>query len=298
MGEESVHVSLGAIRRVEAALGRFAARLRERLPAVAQEIRRAEELWQDRVRDLRREIATLESQARRGGDEDESAWIDGKLEEARAALDGVERLARRIEDAQSLWVAQRATAEGLAGDQASRARTFLRGIEADLTAYLATTLDASGAGLGSGAWGVASAIETTGSSDLDETRFSLPDGFVWVPIENIASSSDGHGYASAGRFEKAPREVIANGFALLRSEVLPTITLAPTADSGTFLAADQVAGRPYEGGAQGAYDAFFGDSPIVLARRPGHGELEVTDGRHRILVARDLGWTAVPARIL
>ncbi|MGO9751949.1 MAG: hypothetical protein ACLP22_10650 [Solirubrobacteraceae bacterium] len=46
----------------------------------------------------------------------------------------------------------------------------------------------------------------------------------------------------------------------------------------------------------GVYDMFLGDDRIVFSRRPD-GMLDVTNGRHRIDVARQLGITNLPGEI-
>ena len=45
------------------------------------------------------------------------------------------------------------------------------------------------------------------------------------------------------------------------------------------------------------YDIFFGSDPIA-ASPSFNGMLELSSGRHRVLIAKDLGWTHVPGRML
>lgn len=61
--------------------------------------------------------------------------------------------------------------------------------------------------------------------------------------------------------------------------------------------------RDAERGASGwrqtanVYDMFLGSDPIALSRRPD-GKLDPQSGRHRIEIARELGLTHLPARLL
>ncbi|QGF23383.1 hypothetical protein [Raineyella fluvialis] len=46
------------------------------------------------------------------------------------------------------------------------------------------------------------------------------------------------------------------------------------------------------------YSGFFGDSRIILNRKPGMDALDPGNGRHRIAIARRLGLTHVPAKVV
>lgn len=68
--------------------------------------------------------------------------------------------------------------------------------------------------------------------------------------------------------------------------------------SDHFARIDRGKGSSYAEGKQRVYDAFFGDDCITLDRGPSDGKYGVTNGRHRLRIARALGWEAVPVKIL
>ena len=48
---------------------------------------------------------------------------------------------------------------------------------------------------------------------------------------------------------------------------------------------------------QQIYDAFFNKEYVYLERRRGQEKFDITNGRHRIRIALDLGSDAIPARV-
>jgi len=67
-------------------------------------------------------------------------------------------------------------------------------------------------------------------------------------------------------------------------------------NSAYFFSLDQQAGVSYANGLLRVYEAFFGSEPIHLSRVKGAPQWTVGNGRHRILVAKELGWKAIPAQ--
>jgi len=133
-------------------------------------------------------------------------------------------------------------------------------------------------------------------SPVKLTEHRLPDGFVWVPLAEI-SEDELAGIASQAGYKKVPYATMVTGLRRLATEILPRISANPnTLDRDSFRSLDETAGESYEDGLQRIYEAFFCNDFVYLERRRGREKFEVTNGRHRIRVALDLGWEAIPAR--
>ena len=87
------------------------------------------------------------------------------------------------------------------------------------------------------------------------------------------------------------------GLFILRSTVLPALDKEGTnANSDFFREIDQRAGQSHEQGALRVYEAFFGTDHIHLGRSPDSKHYDIDNGRHRIKVAQELGWTHIPVK--
>jgi hypothetical protein len=65
-----------------------------------------------------------------------------------------------------------------------------------------------------------------------------------------------------------------------------------------FAELDRKGSVPFADGMQRVFDAFLGRwSPIYLCRGSEGGKYTISNGRHRIKIASDLGWLAVPAQV-
>jgi len=123
----------------------------------------------------------------------------------------------------------------------------------------------------------------------------LPSGFQWVKLDAISRKDD---LRPEERFEKivGGEDGLRNGFALLLDEVLPILDKNPATPEDYFREKDQQMGRGYVNGVFKIYESFFGKSSITLDKGRGDGKFGVPNGRHRIHVARSLGWAAVPVK--
>jgi hypothetical protein len=98
-------------------------------------------------------------------------------------------------------------------------------------------------------------------------------------------------------YKKVPKAEMERGFAILQRDILPAIKQCG-ADSDYFYELDRQSGQSPNRGLQSVYDAFFGGEPITLDSGLDGAGYNVTSGRHRIKVARELGWPAVPAKLI
>jgi hypothetical protein len=126
----------------------------------------------------------------------------------------------------------------------------------------------------------------------DGTGQPLPRGFVWVPIDEIRSRELLE-LPTRAEFRNIAYDEVVRGFETLRRSVLPAIRpgggIDPSLEAG-WGAAD-LAADPHN-----IFQGFFGSEQIHLSRRAGM-KYGIVNGRHRIRVALDLGWTAIPASI-
>lgn len=128
------------------------------------------------------------------------------------------------------------------------------------------------------------------------SEICLPQGFVWVPLAEVSKEGLGD-VASADTFKKVPYSTMASGMERLVRDVLPRVHQDPHGiDRYSFQELDAAAQRSYEDGLQRIYEAFFCKDFIYLERQRGVERYDIINGRHRIRVALDLGWDAVPAR--
>jgi hypothetical protein len=128
---------------------------------------------------------------------------------------------------------------------------------------------------------------------LDLTHYALPPGFRWIPLDEIEVE-----YIPESAFHKVSSNTMQEGLARLREvlECLQERLAEPFTDNSVyFMRLDRRAGRTYEAGLQRVYEAFFGHDRIHLSRIKGSTRWTIDNGRHRIQVARALGWQAIPA---
>jgi hypothetical protein len=128
---------------------------------------------------------------------------------------------------------------------------------------------------------------------LDLTHYALPPGFRWIPLDEIEIE-----HIPESEFHKVSSDTMRVGMEKL-GEVLERLqerlTEPFTDNSVYFMRLDRRAGRTYEAGLQRVYEAFFGHDRIRLSRIKGSTRWTIDNGRHRIQVARALGWQAIPA---
>lgn len=132
--------------------------------------------------------------------------------------------------------------------------------------------------------------------DFDELRrMPLPSGFQWVPLSEISAVDD---LRPDEGFPKVSEGEMSQGLLHLMTVVLPALAGNPSNRSEHFRELDQAQRLEFHAGSQRAYEAFFGNDAIALTRQPGSSAYGVTNGRHRIHVARTNGWVALPVRVV
>jgi hypothetical protein len=287
--------SLEALPNLATALGRFGERAGEALDEAASSTRRALEQLEDDCRKLAYELDSLQEQYDAlSGEEEDSGELLEQINDAQERLHNREQALDRVE---AMADAFRRTADRLNAVVRGRipaAGAFLERKYDELCLYTALAPPNFRGSAPSGAGGTQSSSRSgsgaEGAGDL--TVFRLPPGFQWVSLNEVEPTD-----FEVDDFTKVPADEMARGFRALAEHVLPLIDIGGHgADSTRFGDVDRASGTEYSSGLQRVYDAFFGTDAIRLDRRAGGGVWSVTNGRHRLAVARRLGITHVPAR--
>lgn len=295
MGEANLH-SLQSVADLDDALGRYADRATKCLERVEANLRwQLSELAQRRE-EAEGQVRACRSKCASGSDQDDEE-ADREYREAKDRLQQIRRWERRTLEAEQTYRAVASRFERTLTDQIPKAQVTLRAKSADVSAYLAVQLDGD---LLPSSQTVSpradqGAAPNTETPQLDAiVRFSLPAGFRWVSLEHISRRDD---LGPKEGFSKVSENDMRRVFGTLRRQLLPYLQLHMEANAGTFREIDGLTAAGIPKARQLAYEVFFGDGAIVLDWFEAYAAFSVTNGRHRIKVARDLGWPAVPARV-
>lgn len=155
---------------------------------------------------------------------------------------------------------------------------------------------------------ISSALPISNVNDLDAQKLktniidiALPNNYVWVVFSDIDLAKELKDVQLDSQFKKVSYQTMVDGANHFMNNILPIIKQDRTkATSEYFGKTDQIDGLSYEFGNQRAFDAFLGGSnsdPVYLTRGLGEKLFMVTNGKHRIKVANDLGWAGIPAVI-
>jgi hypothetical protein len=139
-------------------------------------------------------------------------------------------------------------------------------------------------------------LEAAPIGDFEQlSQMPLPSGFQWVQLSEISASDD---LRPDEGFPKVSEAEMSRGLFHLMTVVTPALARNRGTGSDHFRLHDQEQRLEYHDGTLRAYEAFFGNDAIVITRQPGSSLYGVTNGRHRIHVARKNGWVALPVRVV
>jgi hypothetical protein len=288
-----------ALAELETAIARFAGQGLEKARRAETEVRRARENLEARRNDLRREIRGINEQITEAHDDTDTSVLERRLERAMEELGLLRKRLHDLEVAADRFTIARVRFDALNGDISQAARSSLRKTLSDLHAYVALKKNVLGAAGPSGLVSDPPAPPSdVGSHCFDPTSFALPPGYQWIPLAEIETERELAGVQLESSFTKGVSyQDMLRGFDLLRRDILPVLNdPANRANSDTFADMDEVAGVTEPSGKLRIYRAFFGDDPIYVQRGQPGERFTVSSGRHRIKVAMDLRWTAVPGK--
>jgi hypothetical protein len=186
------------------------------------------------------------------------------------------------------------------------AAAFLGGLTVAADAYAGSSVSggggaAAGGAAPSGGWGGAGGATagfgpSAGPGGGGGAAGGLPrigkTDLVEAPLDRIDTGDSG--VSGPESFRKTGYATMREGTQRLDEVVLPAVRGGAGGDH--FAAMDAQRGLDYEHGYQRVYDAFFGTDSLRLDAR-ADGTYGVTNGYHRIHVARELGLRTLPARI-
>lgn len=249
--------------------------------------------------DARREVRNCRDDLYSCDDEEDSDFLQRRLDRAEERLERIERRIGEVADALHYFKRNRAGLQDSISNGIPKAVNYLESKHRELVEYLSVVLPGEH---GSSVSPVeSSSLNNAKESIADDpekdnlTAFTLPTGFQWIRLEDIDPSDD---LRPEETHSKVTKEEVVNGFRMLQQDILPELQLSPERSTDYFLQCDMEKGQSYTEGTLRVYEAFFGESHIALSRSLSNGLFGVTNGRHRIKVARELGWSSVPARII
>jgi hypothetical protein len=309
--------SLRSLEELETSMARFSSEVRGAIEAAERQIQKKTEVLDQIVADRRRAVGRWQSAyAEADYEEDNVSLIERKLEEAEENLREATRWQRRVEERCAEYHKRANQADYLGHEHSDKARGFLKARITELYEYLAVKPGlAAGTALGSQPTepGILEAVPiateaTVGSvvTSGEAVGFAmaglpLPKGFGWVRLDQLKpdemeSLPTENDYKKDGLSESDMKV----GLELLRTRILPEIQKDPRgATKEHFSEMDGIEGRSGSNSLAGIFGAYFGaDRHIWVDRFKGDQFFGIGNGRHRIKAALDLGWTAIPARIV
>lgn len=223
------------------------------------------------------------------------AIAEAKLREAQINLETVTRWIRNLDEVSIPYKSKVQSMNRFTDIELKKAQSYLEEQSNALKEYLSITEgNSSTTSLNSGMY---NSTKNNRSSDIISgqitvEQFTLPKEFRWVSLSEIDSSKISEDIS----FNKTSADLMRSGFETLRKDILPAIQSNPMRGSDYFEDIDRASGQEYMGGQQNVYEAFFGLDHIKLERWKGETKYSITNGQHRILTARKLGWSSIPAR--
>lgn len=302
MAELDVVVSIEALEQIAPALRRFRKFVAEHLQRVKADLRQVRETLAEARSDAAHEVRQLQSEIASADEDDDTSVLERELDEARDRLRKIEYALRNMGEHTAIYEKEAERFRRVADEHIPRSEAFLARKADDLHTLHAIQPVNDEGWMGATVQIAADFAETAiqkGAEMLDLTSNPLPSGYCWVKLSDLDLVDALRDVQTPDDFRThATYEMLCGGLETLRSAVLPAIKeRGYTADSFYFTRLDETTGSNPENGARRAFESFFGDDSIALQRGPDGSPFTVINGRHRIKVARDGGWLAVPVKI-
>lgn len=297
-GDGSMIVSPEALTRLKEALLRYRTRTNTMMSEVTSDLSRRLKRLEVARDEAQREVRRFQRDLSDCDEDDDSGQAQSDLDAAEERLKRIDHWIGQVVDALPQFKRANQGAQTLV-TRLPRTVSFLEGKLTQFMDYANVQMPKYSARGGNSTTAGPSATAIVGDVTSDHLKnlpdVALPAGYQWVKLDAISRRDDLRPDES---FHKASEEDVKKGFYLLKNEILPALDEDRTLPSDHFGNLDRGAGRSYAEGIQRVYDAFFGGDCIALDRGLGDGKYGVTNGRHRLHIARDLGWEAVPVKIL
>lgn len=296
--------SFRALEELEISIARFADRTSEGISAAQSKIALQRATLDEIVILRRREVERWqETYDTADNEDDDVGYILRRLQEAEDRHNEARQWQRRVEDICDEFQRRATEATHLADEHADKARLFLKERLRELYEYVGLKAGSEHNVSGSSHQPGSIGPQTTASSAAaapDLSNFALPKGFDWISISQLSPDALAS-LPSENEYRKDDLSAadMRAGLELLRTRILPEIEQNPErATRDYFAEIDVVENRDVSNSLAEIYGAYFGrDAHIWVDRFKGEQYFRIGNGRHRIAVARELGWTVIPGRI-
>ena len=304
-------LSIQALEAFKGHLTRFNAQAQEILNATEIEIRRTLDWLQERLNYWRNEVRRRQeilAQAERalaacraGGWYDKNGYYHEPpctaqwdavrrartyLAEAEAELRTVQEWTRLVERQAEEYHRQAQRLKAWLDGELPKANAFLERKLATLHAYMAM-------GIASGGYAVTPPTLAVGEASAALSSATPVPVVQDIPLDQI--NWEDVGALGEADHRKVTREEVQQGLLKLEQVVRPAVQQGACGDDFSRMDAEQ--NLDYAHGYRCIYDAFYGPNECIVVEKVGD-RYQVINGRHRLLLARELGLSSLPMRVL
>lgn len=314
--DNRIHVeSVLALPHLYDALGKFSADLLEK-------IRNAERIVNNYLNEMAERCRRLENECRSceneydsaDSEEDDMEYLAYQCRKAREKLNRAMRIQRDAVEASQNLARSINRVNEVAGERLENARDFIKQKIEELNSYLALQVDSDSynsrpslsvtSDNGNNGANGTSILNLSKNSMAEISRIKLPEGFAWIDLDKLSEREIVElptlkDFGGKG----VTYEDMKDGLCALERDILPVLR-----NSAGNISADIFEARSYKDHAgsdrpvKKIFNVFFGTQ---VNHEPIHIDYSVPDalytliqnGRHRIKVARDLGWKAIPGQV-
>jgi hypothetical protein len=305
--------SLERLKDFHNALVQFANRADGRISRLESQFSRARDYLSKKHTAFSHRVDMLEQMLYQADEECDTSQIEEKLDEARADLDRAIQCEAHVDAAESRYRQHLARVQAVLRSGIPEARNMLERKIGQLHDVLGVPVNHApgrnssvGSILSSAAMNSLEEVQSSDHQFATEPRpyspimqfYSLPSGFRWISLDSIAPA-DLEKARIIPESKKTSFAEMRKGFAVLQQEILPALaSMSASQAYERFAAEDASAPRPDGLFRQNVFAAFFGGpgkANIHLEKKRSDSFFTVIDGQHRIRVAMELGWEAIPA---
>lgn len=314
----SVNVrSVSVLQDLKSVLARFGTDTQSALQSTEQEIRQTETWLQERLAYWRGELQRRQGEARMAeaalarcrasGYQDprtgryyqpsctaEAAALQqamARVQEAQAQQTNVQNWQRSVAQAAASYRTQAQQISRLLTAELPKSIAFLNNRITELQAYLVATFQGSVTGAGTT---FAALSTSTPTSGLQTGAVQGPTGLIIESVSLDRIDLSDSPVSGAADFRKVSAQQMQNGWQKLRDVVAPAV--AQGADGDYFARLDDAQGLSGADSYKNIYDVFYGANCIALDQVGN--TYHVINGYHRLFIAKQLGITTIPARIV
>jgi hypothetical protein len=287
---QGVEAQLAAVDSIGAAVGSFARQagpLADQASSAARDFEsRVEDEYVRRVDALKKARQTKEAAAQAlrnctencGGLERALAAADKEVDRATKRADASAKALAQVGEAMRAFAIARRSFLTALEDHAPRAEASTQDLSAQLRQYLGSGAESQGAPSRGG----------RGSSDSKDGSGTPSSGIQRVDLSQIENDRQ-----ETMSYDKVSREHVASGLNRLKTVVEPAVAMGKGPDY--FKARDAAEGLSGEHSYSGVHNWFYNSDHAIKLSQTDSGRYTVTNGYHRLAVARELGIDSLPA---